>query len=154
GSCRSSRPVDDDVDEIVRRYRAEILEYEPVAELLVQHAYGVVDLNPVPPVDQKSGVCHHALAHDLARSCLMDQRSDATENDLLVARTFLRQGVLHLLAEADTLVVGFRRRTPGERIAHPTNRLVVPHHLRNRGAVVPECLETELHPVAHLLEQL
>src|SRR5262245_66154943 len=78
----SSRPVDDDVDEIVRRYRAEILEYEPVAELLVQHAYGVVDLNPVPPVDQKSGVCHHALAHDLARSCLVDERSDATETDL------------------------------------------------------------------------
>ena len=67
---------------------------------------------------------------------------------------FCGQGVLHLLAEADALVVGFRRRTPGERIAHPTNRLVVPHHLRNRGAVVPECLETELHPVAHLLEQL
>src|SRR5262245_8544047 len=117
----SSRPIDDDVDKIVRRYRAEILEHEPVAELLVQPAHGVVDLDPVPPVDQKGGVCHHALAHDLGRSCLVDERSDATENDLLVARAFLRQGVLHLRAEADALVVGFRRRTPVERIAHPTN---------------------------------
>src|SRR5262245_43191398 len=150
----SSRPVDDDVDEIVRRYRAEILEYEPVAELLVQPAHGVVDLDPVPPVDQEGGVYHHAVAHDLARSRLVDEGSDAIENGLLVARAFLRQGVLHLLADADALVVGFRRRTPDERIAHPTNRLVVPRHLRNRGAVVPECLETELHPVAHLLEQL
>src|SRR5260370_29561192 len=104
----SSRPIDDDVDEIVRRYRAEIFEYEPVAELLVQPAHGIVDLDPVPPVDQEGGVYHHAVAHDLVRSCLADERSDAIENVLLVARAFLRSGVLHLPADADHLLLGFR----------------------------------------------
>ena len=102
----SSRPIDDDVDEIVRRYRAEIFEYEPVAELLVQPAHGVVDLDPVPPVDQKGGVYHHAVAHDLVRSCLVQSWHSVPLGPILDAVGYLdvELDTLRRTAEIDTCV--------------------------------------------------
>src|SRR5262249_22559352 len=150
---RSSLPVDGDVDEIVRRYRSEIFEHESVAELVAEPAHRVVELEPVLPVQEKGGVHYHAVAHDLVRPCLVNERSNASENRLLIARALLRQGVLDLLTKADALIVRFRRRTSVEGVAHPANRLALPHHFGHRGALVPERLEPHLDPAAHLLKQ-
>src|SRR5262249_39587854 len=128
-------------------------EHESVVELVAEPAHRVVELEPVLPVHEKGGVHYHAFAHDLVRPCLVNERSNASENRLLIARALLRQGVLDLLTKADALIVRFRRRTSVEGVAHPANRLVLPHHFGHRGALVPERLEPHLDPAAHLLEQ-
>src|SRR5262249_14704385 len=128
------------------------LNMSRVVELVAEPAHRVVELEPVLPVHEKGGVHYHAFAHALFRPWLVNERSNASENRLLIARALLRQGVLDLLTKADALIVRFRRRTSVEGVAHPANRLVLPHHFGHRGALVPERLEPHLDPAAHLLE--
>ena len=86
-------PIDDNVDEIVGRYRPDIFEHEPVIELLVELAHDAIHLRPVLAVNEKGGVYHHAVADDLVgpglvNSGLMRERIVSSSRMRFCAKAF------------------------------------------------------------------